>query len=339
MVFREKELHFSIRDINASQYSRICPVRSPEGPNIGLVTYLSLYAKVNDYGFLEAPYRKLKLEKKGKKTTSRLTDEIVYMDAAEEAEHYITHADIEIDKDGYLVDELLPARYEGEYLEAEREKVEYIDVIPRQVVGTSASLIPFVDHDEANRALMGTHMQCQAVPLIKSESPIVGTGMEGDVSQAMGRVIRAPFDGEVVYSDATKVTIKGKGRGEMITYNIDKFKRTAQNTFFTQRPTVKVGDKIKKGDVIIDGPASEDGELALGKNLVIAYASFDGLGYEDAIVISDRLVRNDALTSVHIEKYESTVVDTKLGPEETTRDIPNVAEEDLANLTKTELLL
>ncbi len=321
---------FSIRDINSSQYSRICPVRSPEGPNIGLVTYLALYAHVNEYGFLEAPYKKVVSEKRAGKAKLKASSEIVYMDAEEEANHYITHADIRLDKDGYIVDDLVPARYNGEYLEVEKEKIEFIDVIPRQVVGTSAALIPFIDHDEANRALMGTHMQCQAVPLVKNESPIIGTGMEDMVSQAMGRVHAAPFDATVTFVDANKVVIKG-GRNEE-TFKIDKFKRTAQNTFFNQKPVVRVGDKVKKGDILIDGPASSNGELALGKNLVIAYASFDGLGYEDAIVISDRLVRDDSLTSVHIEKYEATVVDTKLGPEETTRDIPNVAEEDLANL-------
>ncbi|MGE5042423.1 MAG: DNA-directed RNA polymerase subunit beta [Candidatus Levyibacteriota bacterium] len=323
---------FSIRDINASQYSRICPVRSPEGPNIGLVTYLALYTRVNEYGFLEAPYRKLEKEKKGSKTKVKVTNEIIYLDADQESERYITHADIAVDENGYIVDDLIPARINGEYLEVEAEKVELIDVVPRQVVGTSASLIPFVDHDEANRALMGTHMQCQAVPLVKTESPVVGTGMEASVSEAMSRVVKAPFDAEVTFVDASKLTIKGSGKNEEETYIIDKFKRTAQNTFFSQRPVVRVGQKLKKGDVMIDGPASDMGELALGKNLVIAYASFDGLGYEDGIVISDKLVKDDALTSIHIEKYEATVVDTKLGPEETTRDIPNVAEEDLAYL-------
>ena len=323
---------FSIRDINSSQYSRICPVRSPEGPNIGLVTYLALYARVNEYGFLEAPYKKVKLEKNGKRAKLKVTNEVVYMDAANEMDHYITHADIKIDDAGYIVDDLLPARYMGEYLEVESEKIEFIDVIPRQVVGTSAALIPFIDHDEANRALMGTHMQCQAVPLIKNESPIIGTGMESMVSRAMARVTTAPFDGTITFVDANKIVLKGAGRSQEETLKIGKFKRTAQNTFFNQKPIVSVGQKVKKGDILIDGPASESGELALGKNLVIAYASFDGLGYEDAIVISDRLVRDDSLTSVHIEKYEATVVDTKLGPEETTRDIPNVAEEDLANL-------
>ena len=323
---------FSIRDINSSQYSRICPVRSPEGPNIGLVTYLALYARINEFGFLEAPYKKVKSEKNGRKTSLKITDEIVYMDAAEEMNHYITHADIRIDDKRYIMDDLVPARYDGEYLEVEKEKIEYIDVIPRQVVGTSAALIPFIDHDEANRALMGTHMQCQAVPLVKNESPIIGTGMESTVSFAMGRVITAPFDGIVTFVDANKVVLKGKSRGEEETFKINKFRRTSNNTLFNQKPVVTVGDKVSSGDVLIDGPASNDGELALGKNLVIAYASFDGLGYEDAIVISDRLVRDDSLTSVHVEKYEATVVDTKLGPEETTRDIPNVAEEDLANL-------
>ena len=321
---------FSIRDINSSQYSRICPVRSPEGPNIGLVTYLALHARVNEYGFLEAPYRKVEKVKKGKNTEIKMTDEIVYMDADEEKEFYITHADIKLTKDGIIEEDLVPARYNGEYIEVEKEKIEYIDVTPRQVVGTSAALIPFVDHDEANRALMGTHMQCQAVPLVINESPIVGTGMEGTVSEALSRVVRAPFDGDIAFADATKVVLKGKK--EEKTFIIEKFKRTAQNTYFNQRPLVFAGAKVKKGDVLIDGPASDNGELSLGKNLLIAYASYDGLGYEDAIVISDRLVKEDSLTSVHIEKYESTVVDTKLGAEETTRDIPNVAEEDLANL-------
>jgi DNA-directed RNA polymerase subunit beta len=321
---------FSIRDINASQYSKICPVRSPEGPNIGLVTYLALYARVNRFGFLEAPYRKVETSKKGSKITARVTDEVVYLDADVESDHFITHADIPVDDKGYIVNELVPARFRGEYLEVERGKIEYIDVIPRQVVGTSASLIPFVDHDEANRALMGTHMQCQAVPLIKTESPVVGTGMEATVAEAMGRVVKAPFDGEITFVDANKVVITGKS-GKM-EYDIQKFKRTAQNTYFSEKPVVTVGQKVKKGDVLVDGPATDRGELALGKNLLIAYASYDGLGYEDAIVISDRLVKDDELSSVHIEKYEATVVDTKLGQEETTRDIPNVAEEDLANL-------
>ena len=321
---------FSIRDINSSQYGRICPVRSPEGPNIGLVTYLSLYTRVNEYGFLETPYRIVKKEKKGNKTMMKVTNEIIYLDPSTEKGHYVTHADIELDDKGYIVDDLIPARHNGNYLEVERDQITLIDIVPRQVIGTSASLIPFIDHDDANRALMGTHMQCQAVPLIKTESPIVGTGMEGEVASAMGRVVRAPFDGTITYSDANRLVLKGAK--EEKEFEISKFKRTANNTFFSQRSAVKTGDKVKKGDLLIDGPVSDNGELGLGKNLVVAYANFDGLGYEDALVISDRVVKGDVLTSVHIEKYEATVVETKLGPEETTRDIPNVAEEDLANL-------
>ncbi|MBP9716565.1 MAG: DNA-directed RNA polymerase subunit beta [Candidatus Levybacteria bacterium] len=321
---------FSIRDINSSQYGRICPIRSPEGPNIGLVTYLALYSRVNKFGFLETPYRKVAHVKKGNKTISTATDEVVYMAADDEREKYITHSDV-LNEDQSITNERVPVRYKGEFIEVEKEKIEYIDVVPRQVVGTAASLIPFVSHDEANRALMGTHMQSQAVPLVDPQSPIVGTGMEKMVSQVMGRVARAPEDGEIVYADGDRVTFKGKGTGE-ITYKIESFQRTSQATAYTQRAMVTTGQKVKKGDLLVDGPSSQNGELALGQNLLIAYASYDGLGYEDAIVISDRLVKEDVLSSIHIEKYEAAVVETKLGPEETTRDIPNVSEEDLANL-------
>ncbi len=321
---------FSIRDINSSQYGRICPIRSPEGPNIGLVTYLALYSRVNQFGFLETPYRKVSHAKKGNKTVSTATDEVVYMAADDEREKYITHSDV-LNEDQSITNERVPVRYKGEFIEVEKEKIEYIDVVPRQVVGTAASLIPFVSHDEANRALMGTHMQSQAVPLVIPQSPIVGTGMEKMVSSVMGRVARAPEDGEIVYADGDKVVFKGKGKEE-ITYKIESFQRTSQATAYTQRAMVVTSQKVKKGDLLVDGPSSQGGELALGQNLLIAYASYDGLGYEDAIVISDRLVKEDVLSSIHIEKYEAAVVETKLGPEETTRDIPNVSEEDLANL-------
>lgn len=320
---------FSIRDINSSQYSRICPIRSPEGPNIGLVTYLALYSRVNEFGFLEAPYRKVAQDKKGKKVTTKATNEIVYMGADDEREHYITHSEF-LASDQTITNDRVPARYRGEFLEVDKEKIEYIDVVPRQVVGTAASLIPFVSHDEANRALMGTHMQSQAVPLIKPESPIVGTGMEEVVSEVMGRVTRAPEDGQIVYADGERIIFKAKGKETE--YRVEAFQRTSQATSYTQRTVVNTGQKVKKGDLLIDGPASQNGELALGQNLVIAYASYDGLGYEDAIVISERLVKEDILSSIHIEKYEAAVVETKLGPEETTRDIPNVSEEELAKL-------
>ncbi len=349
-VTRERA-SFSMRDINASQYSRICPVRSPEGPNIGLVTYLALYTRVNKYGFLEAPYRKVVQEKKGNSTRMKVTNEIVYIQADEEPDLYVTHAEVEIDKDGYITQEWVPVRYQGEFLEAPVEQVEYIDMVSRQVVGTSASLIPFISHDEANRALMGTHMQCQAVPLIKPSSPIVGTGMEGVVIKAMERAIYARHSGEVVYADANKVQIKidkkqtirdkESDQREFIelekdieTYHLQKFTRSANSTCYSQRTVVKVGDKVKAGELIIDGPASDNGELALGQNLNIAYCSLDGLGYEDAIVVSDRVVHEDLLTSIHINEHEAYVMDTKLGPEELTRDIPNVGEADLANLAE-----
>ncbi|MEA2056972.1 MAG: DNA-directed RNA polymerase subunit beta [Patescibacteria group bacterium] len=348
-VTRERA-SFSMRDINASQYSRICPVRSPEGPNIGLVTYLALYAQVNKLGFLEAPYRKV-VEEKGK---MKVTDEIVYMAADEEEDHKITHAEIEIDDKGYITDDWVAYRFNNKFLEGPANNIEYIDVVPRQVVGTSASLIPFVANDEANRALMGSHMQCQAVPLIKPESPVVGTGMEPVVSAAMERTIVARHGGVVDYVDATRVeiklnktelkdaenapdleeyeTIEVKDGKEI--YHISKFERTSQSTAYSQRSLVNKGDRVKKGDLIIDGPATDQGELALGANVMIAYSSFDGLGYEDAVVISDRLVKDDVLTSVYISEHEAEVMDTRLGPEELTNDIPNVSESYLANLTE-----
>lgn len=318
---------FSIRDINSSQYSKIDPIRSPEGPNIGLVTYMALYSKVNSYGFLEAPYKKVE-NRKGK---AFVTDEIVYMSADEEREHYITHAGVQISDKGEILDKRVAARHKGDFTEVDANVINYIDVVPRQVVGTSASLIPFIAHDEANRALMGTHMQCQAVPLVNPQSPTVGTGMEGAISSVMGRVVTAPFAGKVTFVDSQKIVLESM-KGEKATFPIETFERTSQATCYTQRPMVNEGQLVKQGDIIIDGPSSENGELALGRNLLIAYASLDGLGYEDAIVISEKLVKENVLSSIHIEKYEATVVETKLGPEETTRDIPNVSEEDLANL-------
>ena len=329
---------FSIRDINASQYGRICPVRSPEGPNIGLVTYMALYARVNEYGFLETPYRKVEKITKGDKTLMHVSNSIIYLDASDEQYAYITHAGISIDSDNNILDDRIPVRYKGEFLEADAKLVQYIDIVPRQVVGAPASLIPFLAHDEANRALMGTNMQCQAVPLLSPQSPIIGTNMETSISQTMGRVIRAKDDGVVRYADGSKVIFETKD-GQAETFQITKFSRTAQSTCYNQCVMVKTGDKVKKNHVLIEGPASDEGELALGANMTIAYMSYDGLGYEDAIVISDRLVKEDVLTSVHIEEYEASVVDTKLGPEETTRDIPNVGEEALRNLDETGIVV
>jgi DNA-directed RNA polymerase subunit beta len=335
---------FSIRDVNASQYGRIDPVRSPEGPNIGLVTYLALYAKVDEFGFIEAPYRKV--IKEGKKT--KVTDEVVYLTADDEEDHYVTHSGINVDADGYITDKRVPLRYRGKFIEGAANLVEYIDVTPREVVGASASLIPFLANDEGNRALMGSNMQCQAVPLVNPESPVVGTGMEGVISAGMQRVIRARHAGVVEYVDGEKVVVKldkkaeeedtktidveleEGGRKEI--YFLTKFKRTAHSTCYNQIARVAPGQKVAIGDLLVDGPASEDGELGLGRNLVIAYTSFGGYGFEDAILISQRLVKEDLLTSIHIEEYDAEVVDTKLGPEEITNDIPNVSEAELANL-------
>lgn len=329
---------FSIRDINASQYGRIDPVRSPEGPNIGLVTYMSLYARINEYGFLESPYRKVEQTKKGDTVQMRVLNDIAYLDANDEMHHYITHAGVAIDGQGFLTESRVPVRYKGDYSETDVAKVEYIDMVPRQVVGAPASLIPFLAHDEANRALMGTHMQCQAVPLLRPQSPVVGTGMEAAVAAAMGRVVQAPDDGKIVYADAASVIFETT-QGVKHTYLVEKYKRSAQSTAYNQTVLVKTGDKVKKGEVIVESPASENGELGLGANLTIAYMSYEGLGYEDAIVISDRLVKEDVLTSVHIEEHECSVVDTKLGPEETTRDIPNVGEEALRNLDESGIVV
>ena len=343
-VTRERA-SFSMRDINTSQYGRICPVRSPEGPNIGLVTYMTLYTKVNEYGFLETPYRRVVQVKSGKQTKMQVKDEIVYLAADEEEEHYITHAEVGIDPQGYITDQWVPVRYLGKFLEASVEQVEFIDVVSRQVVGTAASLIPFIAHDEANRALMGTHMQCQAVPLVKPEAPVVGTGMEQAVAEAMNRVVKARHGGKVIKMDSRQVVIKINDKeketerrenitikGDREIYTLSKFVRTAQSTCYSQRPLVSLGEQVKAGQIIIDGPAAQNGELALGQNLLIAYTAFDGLGYEDAVIISDKLVRQDLLTSIHINEYEAQVMDTKLGPEELTKDIPNVGESDLKNL-------
>ena len=337
---------FSIRDIGSSQYGKIDPVRSPEGPNIGLVTYLALYARVNEYGFIESPYRKVEKIKKGDKTLVKITDEIVYLTADDEEENHITLSRVDIDKKGFIVSKRVPLRYKGVFMEGPSDLVDFIDISPKQVIGTSASLIPFLANDEGNRALMGSNMQCQAVPLINPESPIVGTGMEEEIAQAMGRVIRAKHSGKVDYIDSEKIEIKLDKKiddkshedieiadgGKKEIYYLTKFRRTAHSTCYNQKAVIKPGEKVKVGDLLADGPASDNAELALGRNLVVAYTSYGGYGFEDAILISDRLVKDDCLTSINIEEHEADVVDTKLGPEELTRDIPNVSETELSNL-------
>ncbi|KKP47683.1 MAG: DNA-directed RNA polymerase subunit beta [Candidatus Woesebacteria bacterium GW2011_GWA1_33_30] len=336
---------FSIRDVNSSQYGRIDPVRSPEGPNIGLVTYLALYTKVNEFGFLESPYRKV--EKKGKKV--KVTDEIVYLTAEDEENYNITHSGVNIDANGFITDSRVPLRHLGSFTEGSVELVDLIDITPRQLIGTSASLIPFLAHDEGNRALMGSNMQCQAVPLVAPESPIVGTGMEKEVAKAMKRVVIARHAGTVTHADNEKVVVKLDKKitidesteavnvidsGSSEEYSLMKFKRTAHSTCYNQKVLVNPGDKVNIGDLLVDGPASQNGELALGCNLVVAYMSYGGFNFEDAILVSDRLVKEDLLTSIHIEEYDAEIVDTKLGPEERTKDIPNVSEIELANLAE-----
>lgn len=318
---------FSIRDINHSQYGRIDPIRSPEGPNIGLVTYLALFAKVDEYGFLQTPYRKV-VKENGK---VRVTEDVEFLSADDEENKYVTEATIDIDEKGFINQKRVPLRYQGSFFEGDAKLVDYIDVSPQQIVGTSASLIPFLAHDDANRALMGTHMQCQAVPLLLPEAPIVGTGMERLIADNMSRTERAPFDGTISYVDGEKITLKGD-KDKEAQYYVKKYVNSPHSTSYSQKPAVEMGQKVKEGDLLIEGTSSDGGELALGRNLLIAYMSYDGLGYEDAIVINDRLVRDDVLSSIHIEEYTTDVVETKLGPDELTNDIPNVSEEALANL-------
>lgn len=335
----EKErASFSIRDISASQYGRICPIRSPEGPNIGVVTYMALYAQVNKYGFLETPYRKLIKESKAGKTIVKISNEIKYLQADDEEKYKITSTNVNIDNDGCITDKVVVARHMGEIVEVHSEELDFIDISPRQVIGASAALIPFLQNDDASRALMGTHMQCQAVPLVKPQAPIVGTGLEEKVGASLNRTIVAPEDGVIEYVDSQKVIFKGKS-GKKYNYLLERFVKTNKDVAFDQRAKVELKQKIVKNDIIIDGPATDNGKLSLGQNLVVAYTSLNGLGYEDGFVISERLVKQDILSSITMEEFIADLIDTKLGPEELTRDIPNVREEVLQNLDKDGLVV
>src|SRR3989339_380381 len=335
----EKErASFSIRDISSSQYGRICPIRSPEGPNIGVVTYMAIYSKVNKYGLLETPYRKIAVETKGGKKVAKITPDTLYLQADDEEQYYITSSNVTTDEQGIILDETVVARHQGDLIEIPVEKLNFIDISPRQVVGISATLIPFLQNDDASRALMGTHMQCQAVPLLKPAAPLVGTGSEETIAQALGRTVLAEEDGVVEYVDSKRIVINGKG-GKKYDYPLERYVKTNKDIIFDQKPRVELKQKVKKGDLIIDGPATNNGKLALGQNLVVAYTSFNGLGYEDGFVISERLVKEDILTSITSEEFIADLVDTKLGPEELTRDIPNVREEVLQNLDREGLVL
>ncbi len=320
---------FEVRDVHPTHYGRICPIETPEGPNIGLINSLATFSRVNKYGFIETPYRRV--------VDGRVTDEVIYLSAMEEVRHTIAQASVEVDADGRIVDELVSAREAGEFLIAPRAQVTLMDVSPKQLVSVAASLIPFLENDDANRALMGSNMQRQAVPLVKAESPFVGTGMEATVARDSGAAISARRGGIIDQVDAGRIVIRATedvepGTSMVDIYTLKKFQRSNQNTCINQRPLVKVGDLVARGDIIADGPSTQYGELALGRNALVAFMPWNGYNYEDSILINERIVREDIFTSIHIEEFEVMARDTKLGPEDITRDIPNVGEEALRNL-------
>jgi len=319
---------FEVRDVHPTHYGRICPIETPEGPNIGLINSLATHAVVNKYGFIESPYRRIK--------DGRTTDEVVYMSAMEEAKHVIAQANIRVEN-GEIVEDLVPGRINGEPSLLPKADVDLMDVSPKQVVSVAASLIPFLENDDANRALMGSNMQKQAVPLIQSDAPLVGTGMESIVAVDSGAVVVARRTGVVEQIDGTRIVIRATEESDpsksgVDIYRLQKFQRSNTSTCINQRPLVQVGDKVTTGDVIADGPSTELGELALGRNVLVAFMPWNGYNFEDSILISERIVRDDVFTSIHIEEFEVMARDTKLGPEEITRDIPNVGEEALRNL-------
>ncbi len=314
---------FEVRDVHPSHYGRICPIQTPEGPNIGLVGHLALHARVSPLGFILSPYRKV--------TKGKVTEQIDYMDATEEERYIIAHAGAKIDSSGKLTEDKILARVKGEPDLITSDKIDYIDVSPKQPFSVATSLIPFLENDDANRALMGSNMQRQAVPIISPEEPIVGTGLEGKVARDSGMMIIADESGIIEEIDGSNIVLR-TSKDEKINYSLLKFNKSNSFTAINQRPIVKLGQKIKKGDVLADGPATKHGELALGRNLVVAFMSFEGANFEDAVVLSDRLVKEDMFTSIHIEDYSIDVRETKLGPEVTTYDIPNRSEEKLKNL-------
>ena len=316
---------FEVRDVHYSHYGRLCPIETPEGPNIGLISYLATYARVNDFGFIEAPYRIIDKE------TGRVTDEVRYMTADVEDEYIVCQATEPIDENGYLINDRITCRMRDEFVEVDRKDVDLMDVSPRMMVSVATAFIPFLDHDDANRALMGANMQRQAVPLLKTEAPYVATGMEYKAAVDSGTIPLAEGDGIVTRVTAREVVVQ-YDNGEEKTYHLTKFLRSNQSTCINMRPIVDLGERVKKGDVLADGPSTDKGEIALGKNALIGFMTWEGYNYEDAVLLNERLVRDDVYTSIHIEEYESESRDTKLGPEEITRDIPNVGEDALRNL-------
>jgi DNA-directed RNA polymerase subunit beta len=331
---------FEVRDVHPSHYSRICPIETPEGPNIGLITSLATYARVNEFGFIEAPYRKVR---KG-----RVTDEIEFLSAIDGDRYHIAQANSDVDADQKLTAENVSARYGGDFMVVPSDKVEYMDVSPKQTVSVATALVPFLEHDDANRALMGSNMQRQAVPLVQTEAPLVGTGMEAIVARDSGYVVLAQRSGVVESVDATRIVVKtelrkreaGSKKHEVCldTYDLIKFKRSNQNTCINQKPVIAVGQTVKRGQVLADGPAIDRGDLALGRNILVAFMPWGGYNFEDAILLSERLVRDDAFTSIHIEEFEVEARETKLGKEEITRDIPNVGEDALRDLDESGII-
>ena len=320
---------FEVRDVHPTHYGRICPIETPEGPNIGLINSLATFARVNQYGFIETPYRVVE--------DAKVTDEVRYISAMEEGKYTIAQANAQLDAKGKFVEELVPVRRQGEILLTRPDEIDLIDVSPKQLVSVAAALIPFLENDDANRALMGSNMQRQAVPLIQAEAPLVGTGMEARVARDSGVAIAARRGGVIDQVDATRIVVRVLEQTESTDSNVDiytllKFQRSNQNTCINQRPLVKVGDRVQAGDIIADGPSTELGELALGRNVLVAFMPWNGYNFEDSILISERIVRDDVFTSIHIEEFEIMARDTKLGQEEITRDIPNVGEESLKNL-------
>ncbi|MCZ2328381.1 DNA-directed RNA polymerase subunit beta [Bartonella sp. F02] len=320
---------FEVRDVHPTHYGRICPIETPEGPNIGLINSLATFARVNKYGFIESPYRKI--------IDGKVTTEVVYLSAMEESKHYVAQVNASLDSEGRFTEEFVVCRHAGEVLMAPRDYVDLMDVSPKQLVSVAAALIPFLENDDANRALMGSNMQRQAVPLVRAEAPFVGTGMESIVARDSGAAIVAKRSGIVDQVDATRIVIRATkdldpSRSGVDIYRLQKFQRSNQSTCINQRPLVHVGDRIDKGDIIADGPSTDLGDLALGRNVLVAFMPWNGYNYEDSILLSERIVADDVFTSIHIEEFEVAARDTKLGPEEITRDIPNVAEEALRNL-------
>ena len=316
---------FEVRDVHYSHYGRMCPIETPEGSNVGLISYLATFARINEYGFIEAPFRKVD------KATGCVTDEVEYMTADVEDDFIVAQANEPLDEDGKFVHDRVNARYRDGFLEIDRMKVDYMDVSPKMVVSVATSMIPFLENDDANRALMGSNMQKQAVPLLKTESPIVGTGMEYKAAVDSGVVVLAKHSGRVTKVDAEQIEILSD-ENILDHYDIIKFMRSNQGTCVNQRPIVTLNQRVEKGDVIADGPATDHGEISLGKNALVGFMTWEGYNYEDAVLINEKMVRNDVYTSIHIEKHEIEARDTKLGPEEITRDIPNVSDDLLSNL-------